>query len=179
MKSTDADRNLLFGVIALQTDAITRTQFADGCALWASQKHRPLADLLAERGWITSEDRADLERLVDRKLRRHDGDVHASLAELVGDVVRHSLAQIDDAQIRRSIARMRPGRRSRCSSGSTRNAWQNRTIWLVSVPSPATWSDRLGRTQQPPSDRVAWPIRPWTRSGSRSTAAIGISPGSK
>jgi eukaryotic-like serine/threonine-protein kinase len=104
MKSTDADRNLLFGVIALQTDAITRTQFIDGCALWASQKQRPLAALLAERGWITPEDRADVERLVDRKLRRHDGDLHASLAELVGDVVRHSLAQIDDAEIRRSIA---------------------------------------------------------------------------
>jgi eukaryotic-like serine/threonine-protein kinase len=104
MNSTDADRNLLFGVIALQTDAITRTQFIDGCALWASQKQRPLADLLAERGWITPEDRADVERLVNRKLRRHDGDVYASLAELVGDVVRQLLAQIDDAEIRRSIA---------------------------------------------------------------------------
>ena len=49
MTSADPDRNLLFGVIALQTDAITRTQFIDGCALWASQKERPLADLLAER----------------------------------------------------------------------------------------------------------------------------------
>ncbi len=75
MKSADADRNLLFGVIALQTDAVTRTQFIDGCALWASQKERPLADLLEERGWITAEDRADVERLVDRKLRRHGGDV--------------------------------------------------------------------------------------------------------
>jgi eukaryotic-like serine/threonine-protein kinase len=49
MISASTDRNLLFAVIALQTDAITRTQFIDGCALWASQKERPLADLLAER----------------------------------------------------------------------------------------------------------------------------------
>ncbi len=77
---------------------------SNGCALWASQKQRPLADLLAERGWIAPEDRAEVERLVDRKLRRHDEDVHASLAEVVGDEVRHSLAQIDDAEIRRSIA---------------------------------------------------------------------------
>ena len=110
MKSTDADRNLLFGVIALQTDAITRTQFIDGCALWANQKQRPLADLLAERGWIMPEDRADVERLVDRKLRRHDGDVHASLTELAGDVVRQSLEHVDDPEIRRSIAGTEPRR---------------------------------------------------------------------
>jgi len=38
MARSDPDRNLLFGVIALQTDAITRAQFLDGCALWASQR---------------------------------------------------------------------------------------------------------------------------------------------
>src|SRR6516165_1323057 len=103
MVSAETDRNLLFGVIALQTDAITRTQFIDGCALWASRKERPLADLFAERGWITPEDRNDVERLVDRKLRRHGGDVHASLAELAGDMVRRSLAKVDDPEIHRSI----------------------------------------------------------------------------
>jgi serine/threonine-protein kinase len=108
MKGADADRNLLFGVIALQTDAITRTQFIDGCALWASQKERPLADVLAERGWITPEDRADVERLVDRKLRRHGGDVQASLAELAGDSVRQSLAYVADPGIRHSIAGSEP-----------------------------------------------------------------------
>jgi serine/threonine-protein kinase len=104
MPRADADRNLLFGVIALQTDALTRTQFIDGCSLWASQKDRPLADLLLERGWISLEDRADVERLVDRKLRRHGGDVQASLAELAGDAVRQSLANVDDPDIRQSIA---------------------------------------------------------------------------
>ncbi len=108
MKSADADRNLLFGVVALQTDAITRTQFVDGCALWASQKQRPLAELMAERNWITPEDRADVERLVDRKLRRHGGDVHASLTEMAGDVIRQSLAQIDDSEIRQSMAGPKP-----------------------------------------------------------------------
>jgi len=108
MKSADAGRNLLFGVIALQIDAITRTQFVDGCALWASQKDRPLADLLAERKWITAEDRADVDRLVDRKVHRHGGDVHASLAELAGDVIRRSLAHIDDSEIRQSIAGPNP-----------------------------------------------------------------------
>ncbi len=74
MKSAGADGNLLFGVAALHTDAITRTQFNDGCALWASQKKRSLADIFEERGWITAEDRADVTPLVDRKLRRQGGE---------------------------------------------------------------------------------------------------------
>ncbi len=103
MKGADADCNLLFGIIALQTDAVTRTQFIDGCAVWASQKERSLADIFAERGWITAEDRADVARLVDRKLRRHNGDVRASLAEVTSDAVRQSLAHFDDSEVRRSI----------------------------------------------------------------------------
>jgi hypothetical protein len=103
MKRADADCNLLFGVLALQTDAVTRTQFVDGCALWASQKERSLADIFAERGRITAKDRADVARLVDRKLRRHGGDARASLAEVTGDAVRQSLAHLDDSEVRRSI----------------------------------------------------------------------------
>ena len=49
-----------------------------------------------------------MERLVDRKLRRHGGDVRANLTEVAGDVVRQSLADIDDAEIRRSIAGTEP-----------------------------------------------------------------------
>ena len=39
MVGTDTDRNLLFGVIALQIDVITRAQFLDGCAIWANQNY--------------------------------------------------------------------------------------------------------------------------------------------
>jgi serine/threonine-protein kinase len=99
----DKDRNLLFGVLALQADAITRSQFVDGCALWASQKERPLADVLLERGWLSPDDRGDVERLVERKLKRHGGNVRASLAELTGDLVRQSLAEINDPEVRRSL----------------------------------------------------------------------------
>ncbi len=84
MKTAGADGNLLFGVVALQTDAITRTQFVDGCALWASQKERSLADILAERAWITAEDRADVERVVGRKLRRHGLQPRRPVAVRVG-----------------------------------------------------------------------------------------------
>ena len=46
----DTDRNLHFGVLALQADALSREHFVEGCALWASHKDRPLAEVLLERG---------------------------------------------------------------------------------------------------------------------------------
>ena len=45
----DTDRNLLFGVIALQADLIDPQQFIDACLLWSSRKDVPLAEVLIER----------------------------------------------------------------------------------------------------------------------------------
>jgi serine/threonine-protein kinase len=103
MPRVRADLNLLFGVLALQIDAISRSQFVDACTLWASQKERALADLLGERGWLSAEDRAEVERLVERKLKRHGGDARAGLAELTGEAVHESLAAVADPEVRRSL----------------------------------------------------------------------------
>jgi hypothetical protein len=103
MASAEADRNLLFGVLALQYDAITRVQFVDACAIWASQKDRPLADVLQGRGWLSPADRQEVERLASRKLQSHGGDTRAGLAELTGDALRQSIAEFDDSEVRRSI----------------------------------------------------------------------------
>src|SRR5580693_1041315 len=70
----DSDRNLLFAVLALQADLIDRERFVQVCTLWASHKDRPLAGLLVEQGWLSHDDRADVERLLARKLKRHEGD---------------------------------------------------------------------------------------------------------
>ncbi len=50
---TDIDRNLLFGVLALQRDMIDQPRFAEACAVWALAIGRPLADVMADRGWIS------------------------------------------------------------------------------------------------------------------------------
>ena len=48
MDSINIDRNLLFGVIALQDDMIDQTQFTEACAVLALRFDRPLAELLLE-----------------------------------------------------------------------------------------------------------------------------------
>jgi PAS domain S-box-containing protein len=104
----DTDRNLLFGVLALQTDLIDPSQFVEACALWATRKTTALPDLLVEKGWITAEDRADLQRLVDRKLKKHGGDARAGLAAVADPEVHRSLAALGDAEIHRTLADLRP-----------------------------------------------------------------------
>jgi serine/threonine-protein kinase len=100
----DSDRNLLFAVLALQADLIDRDRFVEVCTLWASRKDRPLAELLVEQGWLSDADRADVERLLARKLKRHQGDAHASLAEAAGEQARAALAGIRDADVEQSLA---------------------------------------------------------------------------
>jgi tetratricopeptide (TPR) repeat protein/tRNA A-37 threonylcarbamoyl transferase component Bud32 len=96
----DTDRNLLFGVLALQVDLITGTQFAEACSAWAANKSGSLAELLVARGWLRPADRTDVEKLLERKLNKHLGNARASLAEVTTDGVRQSLAGIADPDIR-------------------------------------------------------------------------------
>jgi PAS domain S-box-containing protein len=99
----NTDRNLLFGVLALQTELIDATQFIEACLLWTTRKEESLADLLLGRGWIELADSAHVEYLVERKLQRHGGNVHASLAAIPDDI-KHSLAALGDDDIQRSLA---------------------------------------------------------------------------
>jgi serine/threonine-protein kinase len=96
----ESDRNLLFGVLALQADLIDNERFVRACALWAADKDRPLAEVLVEQGWLTPEDRTDVEKLLLRKVKKHGGDMHASLAEAAAA----SLAGVKDSEVQASLA---------------------------------------------------------------------------
>jgi eukaryotic-like serine/threonine-protein kinase len=101
----DTDRNLLFGVLALQADLIDGDQFVKACTLWTARKDVPLPNLLIELGWITPTDRADVERLLERKLKKYGGDARVGLAD-VGDHIKRSLASLQDDDIQRSLAEL-------------------------------------------------------------------------
>jgi serine/threonine-protein kinase len=111
------DLNLLFGVLALQADFLDAGQFAEACSAWAARKDTSLADLVVQRGWLSTEDRAHVEYLLQRKLKKHHGDIRASLAEVTTNPVRHSLASLGDADVQQSLATLPPAGLS--SPGST------------------------------------------------------------
>jgi serine/threonine-protein kinase len=90
----ETDRNLLFGVLALQGGLIDNDKFAEACSAWTARKHQPLAELLVERGWLTPEDRRVVEYLSDKTLKKHSGDARASLAAVCMEESRRSIADV-------------------------------------------------------------------------------------
>jgi serine/threonine-protein kinase len=98
-----ADRNLIFGLLALQMDFVTREQLLDALHAWMLEKQTPLGDILVRRGVLDRDDRDDLDRLVARHVRRH-GDPRASLAALrVEPSVRQGLESLPDPDLQRSV----------------------------------------------------------------------------
>jgi serine/threonine protein kinase len=128
----DTDRNLLFGVLALQADLLDSARFAEVCSAWATHKDTPLADLLVARGWLTPNDRADVEKLLDRKLKKHGGDAHAGLAEVTNDHVRQSLAAVTDADVRQSLAGPTPPPRGHILVSTTAHVPEARERYTLS-----------------------------------------------
>jgi eukaryotic-like serine/threonine-protein kinase len=93
------DRNLLFAVLALQGDFLARQQFLEVCRSWAPRKHSSLAELLVQSGWLTAADKAAVDRLIERKLGKQNGDVRATLLAHTDEWMRQSLLSLGDAGI--------------------------------------------------------------------------------
>src|SRR6516225_9734471 len=95
-----ADRNLLFGIVALQMDFIDRDQLVAGMHAWVLEKHKALGQILSEQGALSQDDTKAIESLVRRHLLRHENDPQRSLAALssIGPV-RDALAQVPDMDL--------------------------------------------------------------------------------
>ncbi len=100
-----ADRHLLFGLLALQNGLINQGQLVAAFQAWTLDKSRSLADHLEARGDLDADDRAAVEALVTRHLKRHGGDVEKSLAALpAGKSTRESLAKLGDSDIEGTLS---------------------------------------------------------------------------
>ncbi|HEV8060116.1 MAG TPA: serine/threonine-protein kinase [Gemmataceae bacterium] len=94
--SSAADRNLLFGVLALQTGFISREQLRATVCAWALDKSQTFAEILVGQQALTADARALLEPLVDAQITQHSGDAGKSLAALHSPMeIEQWLAQMD------------------------------------------------------------------------------------
>ncbi len=75
-----SDRNLLFGVLAMQLDFVSREDFQAALQACGADHSRPLGDVLAERRALTVRRRVLLEELVDEYLAQHDRNASRGLA---------------------------------------------------------------------------------------------------
>jgi PAS domain S-box-containing protein len=99
-----ADRNLLFGILALQMDFIRRDDLVAAMNAWVLDKAKPLGQVLVEQQALRPDQRAALDVLVGMHLECHQGDAAKSLAAVADDVKR-SLAALNDPDIQRSLAK--------------------------------------------------------------------------
>jgi serine/threonine-protein kinase len=99
-----ADRNLLFGIVALQMDFVNRDQLVAGMNAWVLEKHKPLGQVLLLQGALSEGDTEAIESLVRRHLLRHDNDAERSLAALSSiGIVRDDLLQVPDPDLQASL----------------------------------------------------------------------------
>ena len=109
MASSTADRNLLFGILALQNDFVTRDQLIEAMNAWVLEKQRSLADLFRARGIMGDAEIGMLQPLIERQLAKYGGDAEKSLAALSPPAaVCAQLKQIADADLHASLAQFAP-----------------------------------------------------------------------
>jgi tetratricopeptide (TPR) repeat protein/tRNA A-37 threonylcarbamoyl transferase component Bud32 len=99
-----ADCNLLFGVLALQMDFITRDALVAAMQVWVFDKANPLGQILLAQGRLTAQRLRVLDALVLEHLDIHHGDPQKSLAAASPPVsVRQELRNIADGDIQGSL----------------------------------------------------------------------------
>src|SRR5262245_36632734 len=110
MAAIAADRNLLFGLLALQNGLINQGQLVAAFQAWTLDKARTLADHLVSRGDLDPDQCAGVEAMVGLHLKKHGGDAARSLAALpAGRSTRESLAALGDPAIERSLTQLGSG----------------------------------------------------------------------
>ncbi|HEV3003068.1 MAG TPA: hypothetical protein VGX78_01345, partial [Pirellulales bacterium] len=76
----NADRNLLFGILAFQLNFIDRQALLVAFDRWTADKNKRLGEILVEQQAISADEYALLEALVGKHLDRHGGNAEKSLA---------------------------------------------------------------------------------------------------
>jgi eukaryotic-like serine/threonine-protein kinase len=80
----DRDRNLLFGVLAVQLRRVTPEQLIEAAALWLTEPAMSLGDRLVQLGALTPQDRAYLDAIADTTIQLHQNDAAQAYASIGG-----------------------------------------------------------------------------------------------
>jgi serine/threonine-protein kinase len=103
----EADRNLLFGILALQMDLIGRDALIAAMHAWVLAKSRPLGDILIEQHALQPAERDAIDGLVRLHLERHGGDIEQSMTVLhIPTPVQDELHRIGDGDAQIILTRL-------------------------------------------------------------------------
>ena len=100
-------RDLLFGLLALQNGLIDQGTLFTAFNTWSRAGRASMAEVLIGLGALDEDDRAAVEALVARHLKKHGGDPEKSLAILkIPPSARASLASLGSPEIEATMARI-------------------------------------------------------------------------
>jgi eukaryotic-like serine/threonine-protein kinase len=105
-----ADRNLLFGLLALQNGLIDQDQLVAAFRVWSRDKSRQIAEYLVDRGELDTDQRSVVQAMVGLHEKKHGDSTEKSLASIpTGRSTRESLAALGDAEIDGTLAHVGSG----------------------------------------------------------------------
>ena len=105
-----ADRNLLFGILAVQMDFISRDALIAAMNAWVLDKTKPLGEVLCDLGHLSPERLHLLDALVAEHLRAQHSDPQRSLAALApASSVRQALEEVEDADLHAGLTAVSAG----------------------------------------------------------------------
>jgi eukaryotic-like serine/threonine-protein kinase len=107
---SDNPRELLFGLLALQTGMINQAQLVAAFHAWTLDRSRGMAGVLVAQGAVDEDGRALLKALTEKHLKMYGGDPEKSLAAVdVGRSTRENLNGIGDPEIDATVSRLGSG----------------------------------------------------------------------
>ncbi|MFM7148990.1 MAG: protein kinase domain-containing protein, partial [Gemmataceae bacterium] len=103
------DRNLLFGIVALQNNFVTGEQLSEVMLAWMNDRKKPVGEIFIQKGILQSEEISLLNDLAERQLRRFHGDVEKSIQAMeLSNSAQRALGTIADPELRQSLAHLTP-----------------------------------------------------------------------
>jgi serine/threonine-protein kinase len=107
METVNADRNMLFGILAVQMDFIGRDALSAAMNTWILNKSEPLGQVLVAQGALSADELALLEALVQKHLQRHGNDPAKSLAAAnPGRLAAEALRQVADRDVQATLTQL-------------------------------------------------------------------------
>ncbi len=93
MPHASADRNLLFGVLAVQLDFVSRDDLIAATSRWTLDQGRPLSKVFVEQGMLSADEAQLIENLVQKHLDRNNNDPQKSLQSIEASQAMHDSGQ--------------------------------------------------------------------------------------
>ena len=106
MKNSSADRNLLYGILALQMGFIGQEALIDAMSAWVLDREMPLSEILIRQKALSHADHPAIDEVVRRLVEKHE-DPSRSLAALAFELkapVQTLLISIGDGELSASVA---------------------------------------------------------------------------